>query len=66
MLLAFIIILVLLIINYVLYNQNDNLKDENLKNKTIIEHLKVSNNEFAEMLAEYDPSLKQYLDKENK
>ncbi len=62
MLLAFIIILILLLVNYYLFNKNDELKDFNNNLININQALKLSNKEFAKMLAEYDPSLKEYLE----
>ena len=62
MLLAFIIILILLVVNYYLFNKNDELKDFNNNLININQTLKISNKEFAKMLAEYDPSLKEYLE----
>ncbi len=62
MLLAFIIILILLVVNYYLSNKNDELKDFNNNLININQTLKISNKEFAKMLAEYDPNLKEYLE----
>lgn len=62
MLLAFIIIGGLLAVNYYLFNKNDELKDDNHNLKIKYQNAKISNIEFANMLAEYDPSLKEYLE----
>lgn len=62
MVLAFIIILILLVVNYYLFNKNDELKDFNNNLININQALKLSNKEFANMLAKYDPSLKEYLE----
>ena len=62
MVLAFVIIGILLAVNYYLFNKNDELKDFNNNLININQALKLSNKEFANMLAEYDPSLKEYLE----
>lgn len=62
MVLAFIIIGVLLAVNYYLFNKNDELESKNFDLESKTRLLKQSNKEFANMLAEYDPSLKEFLE----
>ena len=56
MVIALLMIITLLAFNLLTIKENEELK-------TINEHLKTSNNEFAKMLAEYDPSLKRIFRK---